>query len=70
MKKDIHPDYHETTIVCACGTTVKVMSTGKEMHINTCSVCHPFYTGRTAMVDAKGRVEQFRKRYGTTATKK
>ncbi len=64
MKKDIHPNYKETTIACACGTVVTVKSTGKEMHINTCSVCHPFYTGRTALVDARGRVEQFRKRYG------
>lgn len=63
MKKDIHPDYKEATITCACGTVVTVNSTSKVMHVNTCSVCHPFYTGRTAMVDAKGRVEQFRKRY-------
>ena len=63
MKNDIHPDYKETTISCACGAVLKVKSTGKDMHLNTCSVCHPFYTGRTAMVDARGRVEQFRKRY-------
>ena len=42
---------------------MKVMSTAKTMHVNSCSVCHPFYTGRSAMVDAKGRIEQFRKRY-------
>lgn len=63
MKKDIHPDYKDATITCACGTVVNVKSTNKAMHVNTCSVCHPFYTGRTAVVDAKGRVEQFRKRY-------
>lgn len=63
MKKDIHPDYQDATVTCACGSSLNVKSTQKSMHVNTCSVCHPFYTGRTAMVDAKGRVEQFRKRY-------
>ncbi len=63
MKKDVHPDYQDATITCACGAVAHVKSTKKEMHVNTCSACHPFYTGRTAMVDAKGRVEQFRKRY-------
>lgn len=63
MKKEVHPQYGDATIVCACGTVVKVKSTRKEMHINTCSVCHPFFTGRAAHLDARGRVEQFRKRY-------
>jgi large subunit ribosomal protein L31 len=64
MKKDVHPNYKETTITCACGSVAQVKSTGKEMHVNACSACHPFYTGRTAMVDSRGRVEAFRKRYG------
>ena len=63
MKSGIHPEYSDATITCACGSSVKVMSVSKEMHVNACSVCHPFYTGRSALVDAKGRVEQFRKRY-------
>lgn len=63
MKSDIHPNYTDATITCACGAVMQVKSTKQAMHVNTCSVCHPFYTGRTAMVDAKGRVEQFRKRY-------
>ncbi len=63
MKKDIHPAYGETTITCACGSVVKVRSTGRNMHVNACSVCHPFYTGRSTLVDSRGRVEQFRKRY-------
>jgi large subunit ribosomal protein L31 len=63
MKKDIHPNYGETTITCGCGVVVQTKSTSKAMHVNSCSACHPFYTGRTALVDAKGRVEQFRKRY-------
>jgi large subunit ribosomal protein L31 len=63
MKSDIHPEYNEATITCACGSVVQVKSVRKEMHVNACSTCHPFYTGRSALVDAKGRVEQFRKRY-------
>jgi large subunit ribosomal protein L31 len=63
MKSEIHPQYNEAVITCACGSIVKVKSVRKEMHVNACSVCHPFYTGRSALVDAKGRVEQFRKRY-------
>lgn len=63
MKSGIHPEYKEATITCACGSIVKVNSVRAEMHVNACSVCHPFFTGRNALVDAKGRVEQFRKRY-------
>jgi len=64
MKKDIHPTYEETTISCACGNVITMRSTGKDMHVNTCSKCHPFYTGKAQFVDSAGRVEQFRKRYG------
>jgi len=64
MKKDIHPVYEDATITCACGSVIKTRSTVKEMHINTCSSCHPFYTGHATFIDAEGRVEQFRKRYG------
>jgi len=64
MKKDIHPHYAETTITCACGHVFRVASTGKNMHLNTCSACHPFFTGKATFVDAAGRVEQFRRRYG------
>ena len=63
MKSGIHQDYDDATITCACGSVVKVKSASKEMHVNACSVCHPFYTGRSALVDSRGRVEQFRKRY-------
>lgn len=63
MKSGIHPEYVDATITCACGSVVQVKSVSKEMHVNACSICHPFYTGRSALVDAKGRVEQFRKRY-------
>ena len=65
MKKDVHPEYAETTISCACGNVLKVGSAGKKMHVNTCSACHPFFTGKSTLVDAAGRVEQFRRRYGS-----
>ena len=64
MKKDIHPQYDVATITCACGTVIQTRSTVKEMHVNTCSSCHPFYTGHATFIDTEGRVEQFNKRYG------
>jgi large subunit ribosomal protein L31 len=64
MKKDLHPAYGETTISCACGNVIRVRSTGKDMHVNACSACHPYFTGKATLIDAAGRVEQFRKRYG------
>lgn len=63
MKKDIHPKYEEATISCACGHVTNTFSTVKKMHVNTCSACHPFFTGQATYIDAEGRVEQFRKRY-------
>jgi len=64
MKKDIHPEYGDAKLVCACGNVTEMRSTVKEMHVNTCSACHPFYTGQATFIDAEGRVEQFNKRYG------
>ena len=64
MKKDTHPKYEDAVIVCACGNEIKTRSTVKEMQINTCSSCHPFFTGQAAFIDTEGRVEQFKKRYG------
>jgi large subunit ribosomal protein L31 len=63
MKKDIHPRYEEATITCACGNITHTRSTVKKMYVNTCSQCHPFFTGQSAFIDSEGRVEQFRKRY-------
>jgi len=63
MKKEIHPEYGDATITCACGNVINVRSTRKQMRVNTCSACHPFYTGKSSFVDAAGRVEQFKKRY-------
>ncbi len=63
MKKDVHPAYGDTQIDCACGNKIKTRSTVNKIHINVCSACHPFYTGKASLVDTAGRVEQFRKRY-------
>ena len=70
MKKDIHPKYGEATITCACGNVIHTRSTVKEMHVNTCSHCHPFFTGTAKMLDTEGRVERFQKRYARTAKAK
>ena len=64
MKKGIHPDYEESTVVCACGNTFATRSTKKEIRVEICSQCHPFYTGKQKFVDSAGRVEKFRKKYG------
>jgi len=63
MKKDIHPNYEEATITCACGNVITTRSTKKEMHVNTCSTCHPYFTGQKTMIDTEGRVDRFMKRY-------
>jgi large subunit ribosomal protein L31 len=64
MKKKIHPEYHETTITCACGNVIKTRSTVKDLHIEICSKCHPFFSGKQKFVDTAGRVEKFQKKYG------
>jgi large subunit ribosomal protein L31 len=65
MKADIHPEYTETTVVCSCGNTFTTNSTaGGELHVELCSDCHPFYTGKQKLVDSGGRIEKFEKRYG------
>lgn len=63
MKADIHPKYAETTIKCACGNTFNVGSTKKEISVEICSQCHPFFTGKQKLVDTAGRIERFRKKY-------
>ncbi len=63
MKKDIHPEYHETSIKCACGNEVEVGSTKPDMKIEICSKCHPFFTGKQKLIDTAGRIERFRKKY-------
>jgi large subunit ribosomal protein L31 len=63
MKKDIHPKYEDATISCACGNVITTRSTKKEMSVNTCSACHPYFTGQQTMLDTEGRVDSFMKRY-------
>lgn len=67
MKTDVHPEYVETTISCACGEVVQTRSTVPELRVAICSKCHPFFTGRQKLVDTAGRVEKFRRKYGQTA---
>jgi large subunit ribosomal protein L31 len=63
MKKDIHPEYGECMVICACGNTFPTRSTKKEIRVEICSQCHPFFTGRQKFIDSAGRVEKFRKKY-------
>ena len=63
MKKDIHPKYMETTITCACGKVIHTRSTKKNIRVEICSECHPFFTGKQKLVDSAGRIERFRKKY-------
>jgi large subunit ribosomal protein L31 len=69
MKKDIHPNYTDASVTCACGNVFATRSTIKEMHVNTCSNCHPFYTGTASFIDTEGRVEMFNRRYAKAAAK-
>jgi len=64
MKPGIHPEYHETLIRCACGNEVKIGSTVKDLHLEICSNCHPFYTGKQKLLDTAGRIEKFNRKYG------
>jgi large subunit ribosomal protein L31 len=65
MKTGIHPQYTEIDVTCSCGNTFKTRSTlGKPLHVEVCSACHPFYTGKQKIVDTAGRVEKFRQKYG------
>ena len=64
MKEGIHPKFHEVEVRCACGNTFKTHSTKPELHLEICSACHPFFTGRQKLIDTEGRVERFTKRFG------
>jgi large subunit ribosomal protein L31 len=64
MKQGIHPEYHEVEVRCACGATFKTRSTKKELRLEICNSCHPFYTGKQKLVDTAGMVEKFERRYG------
>ncbi|CAN5713923.1 50S ribosomal protein L31 [soil metagenome] len=64
MKTDIHPEYFETKVRCGCGNTFTTRSTVPELHVELCSECHPFYTGKQKLVDSGGRIDRFERRYG------
>ncbi len=63
MKADIHPNYQSATVHCACGNTFPTRSTKGDIHVEVCSNCHPYYTGKQKLMDTAGRVERFRQRY-------
>ena len=63
MKDKIHPEYKEATIVCACGEAIRTRSTKQNIHVEICSKCHPFFTGKQKLVDSAGRVDKYMKRF-------
>ena len=63
MKAKIHPKYEQTAITCACGNKIETRSTAKDVKVEICSACHPFFTGKQKLVDTAGRIERFRKKY-------
>jgi large subunit ribosomal protein L31 len=63
MKQGIHPEYKQATVRCACGNTFQTRSTRDDIHVEVCSVCHPFFTGKQRLMDTAGRVERFRRKW-------
>ena len=64
MKADIHPEYVTATVRCACGNSFETRATKPDLHVEVCSACHPFFTGKQKMVDSGGRVDRFKRRFG------
>ncbi len=64
MREGIHPEYHVVTVTCGCGASWKTHSTKKDIHLDICSQCHPFFTGRQKLLDIEGRVDRFTKKFG------
>jgi large subunit ribosomal protein L31 len=69
MKKDIHPNVFEVAARCVCGNTVQTISTSKDISVDICSACHPFFTGQQKFIDTAGRIEKFQQRYETKTKK-
>jgi large subunit ribosomal protein L31 len=69
MKQGIHPDYKPAKVVCACGNVIETRSTRGDFHIEICSACHPFFTGKQKIMDTAGRIERFKTRYAATPGK-
>ncbi len=65
MQKDIHPKYFETKVTCGCGNAFTSRSTRKELKVDICNVCHPFYTGKLKYVDTAGRIEKFQNKFAS-----
>jgi len=63
MKPEIHPEYHDVMVVCACGNTFQTRSTKEELRLEVCNECHPFFTGKQRLLDSAGRVEKFQRKY-------
>jgi len=70
MKKGIHPPYKPVVITCACGNRIETRSTVELSHIEICSVCHPFFSGKQKLVDTAGRIERFRRKYNIKKSEK
>ena len=67
MKPEIHPEYNDINVTCACGNSFTTRSTGDDLNIEICSECHPFFTGKQKLVDTAGRVDRFNKRYARSS---
>ena len=65
MQYDIHPQYFETEVKCGCGNTFKTRSTRKELKVDICNACHPFYTGKLKFIDTAGRIDKFKKKFAS-----
>jgi large subunit ribosomal protein L31 len=70
MKDGIHPEYDVVNVTCACGNTFQTRSTRKDLTVDVCGACHPFYTGKQRLVDTQGRVDRFRRKYAQTPARK
>ncbi len=71
MQQSIHPEYKEISVTCSCGNSFKTSSTlCEDLHVDVCSSCHPFYTGKQKVMDRGGRIDRFNKRFGNRGTKK
>jgi large subunit ribosomal protein L31 len=68
MREKIHPEYHEVNVICACGSSFTTRSTKKDLRVEICSACHPFFTGKQKLLDTAGRIERFEKRYKKLGT--
>jgi large subunit ribosomal protein L31 len=69
MKAEIHPEYNAVNVTCACGNKFQTRSTRSEIAVDVCGACHPFYTGKQRVMDTAGRIDRFRRKYGTPAAK-